>query len=107
MNWRPVTQIVSFWPLGGLGAVSEADRTALALASEFGGFTIPGSLMNVTVAMITRISAALSVRVSSRRVLPWIWRATGFLLALNFQTEYRMKPSTARKTITASAKTMS
>src|ERR1700761_7994217 len=99
MNWRPVTHIVSFWPLGGLGAVNDADSTALALASEFGGFTMPGSLMNVTVAMITRISAALSVSVSSRRVLPWIWRATGFLLALNFQTEYMMKPSTARKTI--------
>ncbi len=43
--------------------------------------------MNVTVAMITRITTAVAVRVSSRRVLPWICRATGFLLARNFQTE--------------------
>ncbi len=43
MYWRPCTQTVSLWPLGGVGLPSEADRTN-PFASEFGGLMMLGQL---------------------------------------------------------------
>ncbi len=79
-------QTVSFLPFGGVGALTEADSTS-PLASELGGLTMLGSLMNVTTVSTTRISAAATVQPISRRVLPWIWAATGLFLARKRQTE--------------------
>ena len=75
-------QIVSFLPFGGVGSVSEADRTS-PFALEFGGLMMLGSLMNVTTVRTTRISAAATVQPISSRVLPWICAATAPFLARN------------------------
>ncbi len=85
MYWRPVTQMVSFLPLGGVGSVVDANWRPLG--PLFGGFWIEPSFEKVTAASTTRISAAPTVQVISRRVLPWIWAATRPLLARNLMTE--------------------
>ncbi len=82
MYWRPWMQIMSFWPLGGVGRVSEAERTN-PLALEFGGLTMLGSLTKVTTVSTTRISAAATVQLISSRVLPCTWAATAPRLARN------------------------
>ena len=86
MYWRPWTQIVSSCRWAGSARSTEADSTS-PLALEFGGLTMLGSLMNVTTVSTTRISAAATVQPISRRVLPWIWAATGFFLARNLKSE--------------------
>src|SRR5579884_3119141 len=100
MYCRPWTQIVSFLPLGGLGWVTEADRK-FPVAVELGGLMMLGSFTKVTTVNTTRIRAAPTVQPISRRVLPWIWAATGLRLARNLNTEYRSAPSTPTKTTAA------
>src|SRR5947209_17916193 len=99
MNCRPCTQMISFLPLGGLGAVVEADRNAAGF--ELGGLMIDGSLTKVTTVRTTRIRAAAIVHPISRRVLPWIWAATAPRLARNLNTEYASAPSTITNTTAA------
>src|SRR3569832_1973284 len=99
MYWRPVTQIVSLWPFGGVGASIEADRTPFA--SLFGGFWIELSFEKVISASATRITAAPTVQEISRRVLPWICAATRPFFARNLKTEYSSAPSTTTKTTIA------
>ena len=91
MYWRPVTQMVSFLPFGGVGSVVEAVSTPSASwrpsAPLFGGSWIEPSFANVTAERTTRISAAPTVQEISRRVLPWIWAATRPFLARNLISE--------------------
>jgi hypothetical protein len=79
-------QMVIFLPFGGVGVLREADSTS-PLASELGGLMMLGNLMKVTTVSTTRISAAATVQPISRRVLPWIWAATGLRLARKRHTE--------------------
>ena len=82
MNWRPWTQIVSFWPFGGVGSVVDADSTSPS-GPELGGLMIPPSFTNVTTVITTRINAAAIVHPTSSRVFPWIWTASAPFLARN------------------------
>ena len=99
--------MLSFAPFGTAGwsveASSVADATWLPLASmsEAGGFLIPGSLMNVTTVMNTRITAAPTVQPISSRVLPWIWAATWPRRALNLIMNQISVPSTPMNTTSA------
>ena len=71
MYWRPWMQTVSFLPFGGVGSVTEADRTRPP-ESELGGSMMLGSLTKVTTVSTTRISVAATVQPISSCVLPWI-----------------------------------
>ena len=79
----------------------EATLAPLASMSDAGGFLIPGSLMNVTIVMNTRITAAPTVQPISSRVLPWIWAATRPRRALKRIRNHSSAPSTPKKTIVA------
>ena len=72
-------------PLGGRRRLVSA--SCRPSADDSGGLRMSSSLMNVSVARITRITAAPTVQPISSRVLPRIWAATAPLRALNFTRE--------------------
>ena len=94
-------------PRGGAGWSVEANIAAAATGlpwasmSDAAGSLIPGSLMNVTAVMNTRITAAPIVQPTSSRVLPWIWAATRPRRALNLSVNQISRPSTPTNTTAA------